>query len=198
MSNGSKVLSLGLGLLLIIGACRLTEEPVQADQQFESIDSLHEESDTIPRDAAPVGNGVQVVDSAILEQTHFDDWGYQRRGQIDLDGDGEPEEVVVAARAERVGNRIAWDDGQPWIVYVEEADDSRTMLYARYLQLGTLAVRLGVPDSAGRSRVIVTEEMPDRLTIFEFEYLGPGRSRGGEILSRDVDPTGDLSSPDFP
>lgn len=196
--NGSKVLSLSLGLLFFLGGCRLAEEPIRADQQLESLDSLPEGSDTIPPDAAPIGDGVQLVDSAILEQTRFDDWGYQRRGEADLDGDGTPEEVVVAARAERVGNRIAWDDGQPWIVYVEAADGTRTMLYARYLQLGTLHVRLTLPDSGRGSRILVQEEVPDQLAIYEFDYLGPGESRGGAVLRRALDPTGEFSSPDFP
>lgn len=69
-------------------------------------------------------------------------WNYHQSASADLDGDGSPERVVLTARVEMYRGRPAWDDGQPWQVYVETAQGTRTYLYAQRLQLGTLTMRI--------------------------------------------------------
>ena len=65
----------------------------------------------------------------------------------DLTGDGAPERVVMTARVEMSRGRPLWDDGQPWQVYIEYADSTRTYMYANRLQLGMLEMRLTRPAS---------------------------------------------------
>jgi hypothetical protein len=97
-------------------------------------------------------------------------WDFQQSVSGDLDGDGQAERVVLTARVELVRGQPAWDDGQPWQVYVESSTGSRTYLYAQRLQLGTLTMRMTEPDSAHLPTVILLEQLPDRLRIIEVSF----------------------------
>jgi hypothetical protein len=150
---------------------------------------------------APAGDTVApvLVDPAYAPTaTGEQGWGYVQVAQADLDGDGQDERVVLRAQAERVRGRLAWDDGQPWQVYVEETDGVRTDVYARRLQLGTLTLRLSRGEAEQPSRLVLLEHLPDSLSIYEVAYRGPGRLQVSERFARTLDPRGDLASPDFP
>lgn len=140
-----------------------------------------------------------LIDTSLtLTPAGSDGWNFQQSASGDLDGNGTMERVVLTARVEMMRGRPAWDDGQPWQVYVESADGKRTHMYARYLQLGTLTLRLSESDSVKGSRIVVLEQLPDRLAIYEGEYQGVGRLRATTAYERMLDPRGDVASPALP
>ncbi len=123
---------------------------------------------------------------------------YQQSADGDLDGDGQLERVVLTARIELIGGRPAWDDGQPWQVYVQEADGTLTYLFARYVQLGTLTMRVALPESGRGASVILIEHLPDQLSLYEIEYRAPGSASAIQRFQRRVDPRGELAGPMLP
>lgn len=127
-----------------------------------------------------------------------DGWGYVRSAAADLDGDGEEERVVLTARVEMVRDRPAWDDGQPWQVYVQEPAGARTRVYARFLQLGTLDLRLTLGTADARPTIVLIEHLPDALAVYEVEYAAPDSIAARERFRRRLDPRGDLAGPRLP
>ena len=130
------------------------------------------ESAPAPRDSRNRDASVSVtpIDSAIPPAVAgTDGWNYSRTADVNLTGDSLPERVVLTARVELYRGQPAWDDGQPWQVYVEHADSSRTYLYAAYLQLGTLEMRVA-NDSGKAPSVLLVEQLPQRLRILETQF----------------------------
>ena len=125
-------------------------------------------------------------------------WNYQQSSSADLDGDGIVEKVVLTAQVEMMRGRPLWDDGQRWQAYVEEPDGNRTYIFAQFIQLGTLSLRLSAAEGEQRPAIVLLEQLPDRLSVYEIEYLGPGRARSTEPYQRDLDPRGDVASPALP
>lgn len=141
---------------------------------------------------------LQLIDSTIRPAIAGEGgWNYQRSASVDLHGDGLPERVVLTARVELVRGRPAWDDGQPWQVYVESPDGTRSYLYARRLQLGTLDMRVTRADSGARASVLLIERLPDRLRILELGDFGSGVGVALR-LARELDPRGEAASPRLP
>lgn len=127
-----------------------------------------------------------------------DGWNFQRSAEADLNGDGQLERVVLTARVELYRGRYAWDDGQPWQVYVEAADGRRTYLYSRRLQLGTLTMRISHSEPGEPASIILFEHLPDRLSLYEADYAAPGQATVAVRFARTLDPRGDLASPQLP
>lgn len=125
-------------------------------------------------------------------------WQFGRSSMVDVDGDGEPERVVVAARAEVVRGQPLWDDGQPWQVYVQESTGEMTLLFARYVQLGSVTARVTLEEPGLPTAVFIIEHLPDGITLYEIEYRGPGDASVRSHLHRRLDPIGDLASPELP
>jgi hypothetical protein len=125
-------------------------------------------------------------------------WNYQRSAEADLDGDGQLERVVLTARVELIRGRPAWDDGQPWQVYIEGSDGRRTYVFAQRLQLGTLTMRLGRSEVGQPAPVVLLVHLPDQLSLYEVSYLGPTKFSVATRFQRDLDPRGDLASPPLP
>ncbi|HSA56773.1 MAG TPA: hypothetical protein VLE53_13770 [Gemmatimonadaceae bacterium] len=123
-------------------------------------------------------------------------WNYHESATADLTGDTLPERVVLTARVELYRGRPAWDDGQPWQVYVESADGRRTYLYAQRLQLGTLAMRLTLADGGRRAAIVLIEHLPDRLRLIEAQDTGSGLAAVVRF-ERALDPRGETASPRF-
>lgn len=155
-----------------------------------------------PADTTPSPRGLgasALVDSTITPAVAGEDgWDYHLSSAADLDGDGQSERVVITARVEMVRGRPAWDDGQPWQVYVEEPDGGRTYLYAQRLQLGPLVMRVTLAEDSARPTVVLLEHLPDRIRLFEVEYGGPSDVSITEVFNRRVDPTGEVASPHLP
>lgn len=142
---------------------------------------------------------VSLVDTVHARATRdTSGWNYRRSASLDIDGDGALERVVIAARVEMVRGRPVWDDGQQWQVYVQEADSSRTVVYARRLQLGTLTLRLGAGSVGAVRHIVLLEHLPDRLAVYEVDYRGPAKFTAAVRYERALDPTGDLASPALP
>lgn len=125
-------------------------------------------------------------------------WNWHQSAQADLDGDGKAERVVLTARVDLRRGRPAWDDGQPWQVYVEAPGGRRTYLYAQRLQLGTLAMRVSRAEAGQPATIVLLEQLPDRLGVYEATYQGPGRVGVATRFRKDLDPRGDLASPRLP
>ena len=174
------------GITLLLGACAVDSRPPQ------SADSVP----AAPADSAPAA---QLVDSAIPPAVAgAEGWNYQQSAGADLDGDGQAERVVMTARVELYRGRPAWDDGQPWQVYIEAPDGGRTYVYAQRLQLGTLTMRVGSNEAGQRSTVVLLEQLPDRISLYELSYGGPGRVTVAVRYQRLLDPTGETASPKLP
>lgn len=164
-------------LLACAGACSWDVPPVEAE-------GGRVEADVPP----PPPPAVPLIDSTIQPAVAGEaGWNYHQGVEVDLDGDGRPERVVLTARVALVRGRPAWDDGQPWQVYVEAPDRGRTYLYAQRLQLGTLAMRVGRADVAQPASVVLLEQLPDRLSIYDVLYLGPDSVSVAARFQRDLD-----------
>jgi hypothetical protein len=141
---------------------------------------------------------VQLVDSTIPPAVAGEEgWHYQQSTDVDLTGDGHLERVVLTARVELYRGRPAWDDGQPWQVYVESQDGTRTYVYAQRLQLGTLTMRVSRGE-VHPPTVVLLEHLPDRLRVLEASYMGPGFVSVAVGYQRDLDPRGEIASPRLP
>lgn len=102
-------------------------------------------------------------------------WQYRESVAADLDSDGANETVWVTARASWNGRSWDFDDGQPWQVYVEEADGQRTYLYSRWVQIGTLEV--GISEEKGQPSVVILERQGFSFSLYRIYYGGPGVQR---------------------
>lgn len=150
-------------------------------------------------DSAAPAAGVVLVDTALAPAVGGEDgWSHWRTAVADLDGDGAAERVVVTARVELYRGRPAWDDGQPWQVYVEAPDGTRTYVYARYVQMGILEMRLGLPEGGRPATIVLVEHLPDRIAVYEATYAGPGRVVATTRFERRLDPSGELAGPALP
>jgi hypothetical protein len=173
------------GMILLLGGCAVDSRPPQT-------------ADSLPAARTDPALAVQLVDSAIPPAVAgADGWNYQQSAGADLDGDGQAERVVLTAKVELYRGRPAWDDGQPWQVYIESADGRRTYVYGQRLQLGTLTMRVGLND-AGPATVVLLEQLPDRISLYEVSYSGPGRVTVAVRFQRILDPTGETASPKLP
>lgn len=85
----------------------------------------------------------------------------------------------VTARADWNGQSFDFDDGQPWQVYVEEADGKRTYLYSRWVQIGTLEV--GISEDKGKPSVVILERQGFSFSLYRIHYGGPGVQRAESI-----------------
>lgn len=168
------------------------EPPGAADTLTPSLDTLAEGTGAVT-DTHPLVDPAQPLAAAGDEG-----WMYSRTATADLDGDGKEERVVVMARAEVRNGRPLWDDGQPWQVYVEEGDGQRTHLYARYVQLGAVTMRVGLGEAPQRPSVVIVEHVPDRIGVYELEYGGPSRLETVHRYERMLDPRGETASPGLP
>ena len=163
-------------------------------------------SDTAPPDeigdsaiADRSSPSVELIDSTIAPAiAGADGWNYHLSTEADLNGDGQVERVVLTARVELYRGRPAWDDGQPWQVYVESADSSRQYIYAQRLQLGTLSMRVGMGEGAQPASIVLLEQLPHQLGVYESVYLGPDSIATSVRFLRELDPRGQSASPVLP
>lgn len=175
-----------LAAVLAVSACVEDAPPSHDGPTVAPSDSLAERS-------------VALVDSTLPPAVAGEyGWNYQVRAEADLTGDALPEQVVLTAQVELYRGRPAWDDGQPWQVYVEAPDGARTYVYAQRLQLGTLAMRLGLGDDGQPTSIVLLEHLPDRLSVYEATYRGPGQTTVTRRYQRALDPRGEAASPRLP
>jgi len=153
------------GVAFVVCACAGEVAPTRAEGGGPDVDT-----------APPDSPLVQLIDSTIPPAVAGEaGWDYHRSAEVDLTGDGLPERVVLTARVEMIRGQPAWDDGQPWQVYIEAPGGGRTYLYAQRLQLGTLTMDVGRSDAGQPATVVLLEQLPERLSLYEASYLGPDR-----------------------
>lgn len=101
-------------------------------------------------------------------------WVYHKSLTADLDGDGQAETVSVITNAEWLPDQkeFAWDDGQPWHVYVEEPTGARTYLFSNWVQLGQLDLIL---DQEGPGLFILSSR-GGGMIVYRATYKGPGQA----------------------
>jgi hypothetical protein len=123
-------------------------------------------------------------------------WAHGQTATADLDGDGVPERAIIIANAEDYHGRVLWNDSQIWEVYVEEPDGTRTYVYKRLLQLGSLTARLARPEHAGPIRpgerpepptILLLEHTPQSFSAYEVRYAGPAQATAVKLTSREFD-----------
>lgn len=176
-----------VGGLFVFHACNL-DGPASKPTEDEPVT----ETPSLPRPFS------QPIDSTIAPAVAGEDgWNYQQSAEVDLTGDGRPERVVLTARVELIRGRPAWDDGQPWQVYVENQDGRRTYMYAQRLQLGTLTMRVSRGEESPPT-VVLLEHLPDRLRVLEASYRGPGLASVEVGYQSELDPRGEIASPRLP
>lgn len=152
-----------------------------------------------PVSTSPPDLSVDLVDPAMPPAVAGEEgWNYRVAADTDLDGDGTVEHVVLTARVEMIRGRPAWDDGQPWQVYIEAVDGRRTHVYARRLQLGTLAMRVTRADAGRPATIVLLEHLPDQLSVYEIGYTAPAAATAVLRFQRDLDPRGEVASPQLP
>ena len=174
-------LSVGLLVALALPGCEQAAEPPPSPEEVSA---------PAVRDPA-----VELVDTGIPPAVAGEaGWELAQAATADLDGDGVEERAVLTARVEMYRGRPAWDDGQPWQVYVEEGDGTRTYAYARFVQLGTVEALLTRGDG-GPPTLVLVERVPDALTVYEVAYRGPGRVETIRRLHRTLDPVHGFAGP---
>lgn len=195
---------LAAAALLLLTGCEPAAEPAgeeaaPADATVSpepAADAAPAETTALPE---PAADAARLVDADMAPAVAgADGWMYSRAAEADLDLDGQMERVIVTARAEMMRGRPLWDDGQPWQVYVEESDGQRTYLYARFVQLGSVSMRIGLAEGDAGPTVVLLEQLPDRLAVYELAYQGPGVVESVHQRERMLDPTGDIASPVLP
>lgn len=116
-------------------------------------------------------------------------WKYAQRVSADFDGDGEDETAVLTSDVTLdAGGAPLWEDGHRWQLYVEEADGKITRLYARFVPRGRVTADVGIPSAGKELYIVVVEQSPDRIAVYEYEYRGPLRADVRKRLERDLDP----------
>ena len=193
---------LAVGIAFVLSSCG-DAQPRPEDSAEATADPA---ADSIPAPAAtpvtdtasksPAPEPVQPIDPNIPQAIAGEDgWNYFLRAESDLDGDGQTERIVLTARVEMYRGRPAWDDGQPWQVYIEEPNGHRTYIYAQRLQLGALTMRITRGGDGQLPKVVLLENLPDRLRVFETAYEGPGRVLTAIQYERDLNGEGVFNGP---
>lgn len=87
---------------------------------------------------------------------------------IDIDEDGEEENITMYTRAEKDKNgNIMWDDGQDWMVLVE-GKDKDYILFNDYVQLGTIQLFIYTIDNDFYIATIQTGTANLKMTEYKF------------------------------
>jgi hypothetical protein len=130
---------------------------------------------------------------AVLQQPG---WGYGRVDRRDLDGDGTEEHIVVIADVALHGDKLLWEDAHAWQVYIEEPDGARTYVYSRRVPMGHVQVRLTPAPDEGLPMLVLLEQTPHKLEVYEVRYDAPGQVFVSELVRRELQPGNSTGTPE--
>ena len=117
-------------------------------------------------------------------------WQYQQTVVADIDGDDDDETVALISDVTLdAGGQPLWEDGHRWQVYVRESDGRVTRLYARFLPNGKLTAELAKPPSGTTYGIVLIEQTPTHVGVFELRYRGPGNVDVYRRLDRQLETT---------
>ena len=117
-------------------------------------------------------------------------WMYSQQVTADIDGDDDEETVVLISDVTLDGGGAPlWEDGHRWQVYVRERDGATTRLYARFLPNGKLTAELVAPPSGRTLGIVLLEQSPFHIGVYEFRYRGPNQVEVFRRLDRDIEPS---------
>jgi hypothetical protein len=119
-----------------------------------------------PVDTSRIGSFEQVLS-----------WKHRRVQQADLDGDAQPEAIVLAADVQLDARGAPlWEDGHRWAVWAE-GKGAPTLLYAAFVPNGHVEAAVLSADSQGRRHVLVEERTPAQVRALVVAYERPGAAR---------------------
>lgn len=174
-------LAAGALLLMLVGCNSSTKEDQSLRQQVEKLTEENKAMAARLQEGHAGPTPVNLLEPAYLNpQGGTDSWPYRKSLQADLDGDGQTEKVMVVTNpaADPETKSFGWDDGHAWHVYVEEADGTRTPLFARWVQLGRLEVTLGEKPAG----VIIQQSTGVGTSIYQVTYKGPGKAEAVQLF----------------
>jgi hypothetical protein len=134
-------------------------------------------------------SAVDLIDARVPRAVAGDaQWKYVQRAKADFDADGNDETAVLISDVtlDARGNPL-WEDGHRWQLYFEEADSTRTYIYARFLPFGKLEASVTVPDEEKMPTVVLREITPHALGVYEVRYSGAKQSWSVRHLYRELD-----------
>ena len=133
------------------------------DDQKNTMKQLEESSEAIPEKEAESSEGV--IKATVVEnypKTLF------QESSIDLDEDGEEEQVELYVDAEQLDNgEIAWDDGQMWLLVVKDGEETYP-LFHDFVQLGTIDFTLATLDD--KPAIVMLKTWHSNKTIQKFQF----------------------------
>jgi hypothetical protein len=126
-----------------------------------------------------------LVDPSIpLAVAGQDGYEYQEAASVDLDGDGDKENVFLIANAVVVDGVPWWDDGHTWQAYVEEATGERTYLFAQFVQLGRVDALIAHDETSQASQIVLILHAPGLWRVYEIDYRGVADVQAQTLIER--------------
>ena len=186
----------GISLVLFVAACGAPPPAGGPETATATTDSGVRPPAAAPPNARPstppsVPSSVEaLLDSGVPRAVAGEPrWRYQQRASADWDGDGARETAVLIADVELdAQGRPLWEDGHRWQLYVEEPDSTRTYLYARFLPNGTLTADLARPSSGATPTIVLVEQTPYTLRVYDVAYRGQEQAAVVARFARDFAP----------
>jgi hypothetical protein len=104
-------------------------------------------------------------------------WKHYRDLSADLDGDGAPERIVLAADVQSNGRGAPlWEDGHRWALWVE-GKGAPTLLYSAFVPNGHAEAAVLGASQDGRRHLLLQERTPQQVRALVVAYDGPGAAR---------------------
>lgn len=182
------VIGVSMFLIVTLAALGACSNPVGSTDQGPAVGAT-----ATPTPAAPSPLVDPALPTAVAGQP---EWEYQREATGDFDGDGATERAMLIAHVQLAADgRPVWDDRQPWQLYIEEPDTSRTYVYARSVQLGRVEAIVTQAASDQLPTIVLIEQTPQQLIMYEITYRDVQQVEVNELVRRSLDANGFAGTP---